>query len=305
MKKISVVTINYNSEKATENLLNSLKDIDTDDFVLDIIVVDNASKIPYKLISEDKNRNITLIRSEINTGFSGGNNIGIKYAIKSNADYLLIINNDTTIEKDALIKLKNVIDKEQNIGVSVPKIYFAKGYEYQKKKYNENEMGRVIWYAGGYMDWNNAKSEHIGMDEVDNGQFDNKKNIDFATGCCMLIKKEVLEKIGSFDERYFLYYEDSDLSIRIKRAGYNMRYVPEAIVYHANAQSSGGSGSDLHDYFLTRNQMLFGMRYTPLKTKIALIRQSFNLLTNGRIYQKRGIQDYYLQRFGKGTYFAS
>ena len=152
------------------------------------------------------------------------------------------------------------------------------------------------------MDWKNAQSVHIGVDEVDQGQYDKSHKINFATGCCILLKREVLETIGLFDKKYFLYYEDADFSQRITKSGYEIYYVPSAILYHDNAGSSG-SGSELHDYFLSRNQMIFGMRYAPLKTKAALIRQSLRLIRNGRQYQKKGIVDFYLSRFNIGTYF--
>jgi GT2 family glycosyltransferase len=119
----------------------------------------------------------------------------------------------------------------------------------------------------------------------------------------MLIKSEVLEKVGLFDDKYFLYYEDADLDIRIKNAGYDIYYVPKAVLKHVNASSSGGAGNRLQDYLLTR--MLFGMRYAPFKSKIALIKQSIKLLLGGRSEQKRAIRDFYLGRWGKGSFFTS
>jgi GT2 family glycosyltransferase len=113
----------------------------------------------------------------------------------------------------------------------------------------------------------------------------------------------VLETVGLFDERFFLYYEDADLCCRVKRAGYKLYYAPKAILQHVNASSSGGAGNTLQDYFITRNQMLFGMRYAPLKSKFALLRQSLRLLTSGRPMQKTALQDYYKKNFGKGSFF--
>ncbi len=298
MKKISIVTINYNSEEATKNLLTSLKKIKVANFSWDVVVVDNGSEKVFKT-----NEKAFIIRSDINTGFTGGCNIGIKEGLGRGADYILLINNDTTVQPDLIKDLQAALESDPTIGVTVPKIYFSKGQEFHKAKYKKEELGRVLWFAGGYIDWKNAISVHTGMDQVDNGQYDEIKKIDFATGCCMLIKREVLERVGFFDKRYFLYYEDADLSQRIIKAGFEIFYIPSAIIYHDNAQSSGGSGSGLHDYFLTRNQMQFGITYAPIKTKIALLRQSLRLLIIGREYQKKGIRDFYLRRFGKGTYF--
>jgi len=109
--------------------------------------------------------------------------------------------------------------------------------------------------------------------------------------------------VGLFDEQYFLYYEDADLNERIKKAGYHIYYVPTAAIAHVNASSTGGAGSIIQDYYITRNRMLFGMKYAPLRTKAALMRESGNLLLGGRLYQKKAIRDYYLGKFGEGKYF--
>ena len=303
MKKIAVVTVNFNTAEDTIALLHSLKHVKTPDFTLDIIIVDNGSKEIFELPESLKKENIKLIRSDINTGFSGGNNIGMKEALKRGADYVLIVNNDTEMDHDMIKNLLIVLESKPDIGVTTPKIYFAKGHEFHKDKYKAHELGRVFWFAGGHTDWNNVTSIHRGVDEVDHGQYDAIEPIDFATGCCMLFKREVLENVGLFDDRYFLYYEDADLNERIKRAGYRIYYVPNAVLVHINAASSGGAGNVLQDYFITRNKMLFGMTYAPLRTKLALIRESLRLLRNGRPFQKLAIRDYYARKFNKGTFF--
>ncbi len=299
MKKIGIVTVNYNSERETMDLLKSLERIDRKNLDIKIFIVDNASK---KVLKADKDK-VEVIRSEVNTGFAGGYNMGIRKALAAGSDYVLIINNDTKVYSDMIARLLKCAEKYPDAGAVVPKIYFAKGHEYHKTRYKADEIGKVIWYAGGYTDWRNVKSIHRGVDEVDRGQYDTEEPVEFATGCCILFKKEVLEKAGLFDERYFLYYEDADLSERIKKAGYKIFYAPQACLIHVNAASSGGPGNTLHDYFLTRNQMLFGMTYAPLRTKIALIRQGIRLFLTGRRFQKKGIRDYFAGKFGKGTYF--
>jgi GT2 family glycosyltransferase len=303
MKKIIAITVNYNRSDSTKKLLESIDGSDRNDFELEIIVVDNAPVEPFRL-SREYEVPVSIIRPGTNTGFAGGNNIGIKEAMRKGADYIMLINDDALMDPHAISNLKEVLESSEKIGVVSPKIYFAKGHEFHKNKYDKKELGRVIWFAGGMADWKHAKNIHRGLDEVDKGQFDTKGAIDFATGCCVMIKREVLETVGLFDERYFLYYEDDELSARIRNKGYDIYYVPEAVVYHENASSSGGAGNVLHDYFLTRNQMLFGMKYAPLRTKFALLRQSIRLLLTGREYQKRAIKDYYLRRFGKGTFFG-
>jgi len=303
MKKVVIITINYNSEKETHGLLFSLGKIKKEDYHIVVVVIDNASKNPFNLTASELNNNVYVIRNEENMGFTGGNNIGIRYALESGADYILLINNDTFVDKDFIIELLKILESNEKIGAVVPKIYFAKGHEFHKDRYKNEELGKVFWYAGGYMDWANIVSIHRGVDEVDKSQYQKTEEVDFATGCCVLIKREVLEKVGAFNDKYFLYFEDADLSIRLIKAGYSIKYVPKAIIWHINASSSG-SGSSLHDYFLTRNRMLFGMKFAPLRSKIALIKESMRLLFAGRPMQKKGIRDYYLRKFGKGSYFG-
>lgn len=302
-KKIAVVTVNYNTEKDTGNLLKSLEKIEKNNFQLLTIVVDNGSQTEFKLDSHEKKDKIMVLRSGENLGFAAGYNMGIREALNQKADYILILNNDTEVHPDMLKNLQQTLQSDPRIGVTVPKIYFAKGREFHKDRYKENELGKVIWYAGGFTDWKNIRSVHLGVDEVDHGQYDKTGETDFATGCCVLFKREVLEKVGLFDERYFLYFEDADLSERIKKAGYKIYYVPRAHMVHINAASSGGPGNNLHDYFLTRNQMLFGFAYAPFRSKVALIKQSIRFLLTGRPFQKKAIRDFYLRKFGKGTFF--
>ncbi len=304
MKKLYISILNYNGEKDTGACLKSLSACITDGIDLHVVVVDNHSLDGFSLREVDFPKlKLTLIKNPTNEGFSGGHNRGIIFALQNNADYIMVLNNDTIVDNHFIVNLVAALEKESTIGVVTPKIYFTKGHEFHKDRYTEEDLGKVIWYAGGKTDWQTATSVHRGVDEVDHGQYDTTEKIAFATGCCMLFKREVFEKAGLFDERYFLYYEDADISERIKKVGYTIFYVPNAVIYHNNAGASGGAGNSLQDYFMTRNQMLFGIKYAPLRTKIALLRQSKRLLLNGRMNQKMGIKDYYAKRFGKGTFF--
>jgi len=305
MKKVFAVTINFNKEGVTKEWLRSMQKLHRNGFSMDLVIVDNASTVPFTLSSEEKKDNVHVIRSEDNTGFTGGNNIGAEFALKKGAEYILIINNDTIADPDLVKNLLEVLDSDSKIGMTTSKIYFAKGHEFHKDRYKKEDLGKVFWYAGGYTDWSNVKSVHRGVDEVDHRQYEKKEKVSFASGCCMLIKKEVIEKLGLFDKRGFMYYEDAIFCERMQRAGYQIWYVPSAKLWHLNAASSGGSGNELQDYFITRNQMLFGMMYAPVRSKVALIRQSLRYLLSGRSRQKQGIRDYYLGKFGKGTYFQS
>jgi len=303
MKHVVISIINYNKTEITVNCLKSLNNLDLTNISLQVIVIDNASQEPITIDEKEyPHLSITIHYSKENTGFSGGHNIGFTYAKKHQADYIVILNNDTIVDKNLLKELILAGDANEKAGIIAPKIYFAKGSEYHKDRYKNEELGKVIWYAGGLIDWSNAYWTHRGVDEVDTGQYEKMEVTDYATGCCFAIKREVLKLVKEFDERYFLYFEDSDLSERVKKYGFSIYFNPKAIVWHENAASSGGSGSALQDYYTSRNRLLIGLRYAPLHTKLALIRESLNIYQNGRVWQKKGIRDFYLRRFGKGSY---
>ena len=186
----------------------------------------------------------------------------------------------------------------KKVSIVVPKIYFAKGYEYHKERYTKAEQGKVIWYAGGKIDWNNMYASHRGVDEVDRGQYDVSEQTEFASGCCMLLSCELFEEVGYLDDDLFLYLEDLDFCLRAKRVGYEIIYAPRALVWHKNASSSDKPGSKLHQYYLTRNRLIVGMRYAPLRTKLALLKESFKFFQKGGVLRK-AVRDYYLYNWGK------
>lgn len=300
MKKVFVVVLHYKGKEFTRQCLLSLNKAKTDSFSFQTIVVDNGFLESIDDLKKEFSDKIFISNKE-NLGFAEGNNVGIRYALKHGADYVMLLNNDTLVDSQMIVQLIKVGESDKKIGVLGPKIYFAPGYEFHKERYKPDEQGKVLWYAGGIIDWDNILASHRGVDEVDKGQYDKQIETDFVSGCAMLVKKEVLEKIGLLDKRYFLYLEDNDFCQRAKRAGFKVIYSPKACLWHLNAGSSE-VGGPLHDYYLARNRMLFGFRYAPLKTKFALTRESFRLLVNGRKWQKKGIRDFYLRKFGKGSY---
>lgn len=117
----------------------------------------------------------------------------------------------------------------------------------------------------------------------------------------MFINAKVINQIGNFDTKYYTYLEDADFSLRTKKAGWKIIYFPKIYLWHKVAQSSG-IGSSLNDYFLSRNRLLFGLKYAPFRTKLALFKESAKLMISGRRWQKIGIRDFYLRRFGKGSW---
>lgn len=291
---ITVVILNYKGVLNTIDCVNSVSASSLEKGIsLKIIVVENGSNDGSKEKLREL-KGIKLIESKVNLGYSGGNNLGVNDALKTNADFILILNNDIFIDKNAISYLIKAASKADIIS---PKIYFAKGFEFHKFRYKKDELGKIIWYAGGQIDWKNIIGKHVGVDEVDNGQYNHRKEIDFATGAAILVKRETFKKIGLFDEKYFLYLEDMDFCVRAKRAGFKIIYEPKATLWHKNAASAGGSGSKLQDYYITRNRLLFAYKFAKLKTKLAVLKQVF--LDSSNSIKRHALIDFVTYQLGK------
>src|SRR3989344_1460104 len=275
---IAAVILNYNGLRLLPECLESLRLLKT---AVHSIIVDNASTDGSPELIGSKFSEATLIRNSTNLGFAEGNNIGIRFALAKKFDAVMLLNSDTKVHPQLVTQLVKA-----NVDLASPKIYFYPGFEFHHHRYTKPDRGKVIWYAGGSVDWNNVLGVHRGVDEVDRGQYDQAVDLDFATGCCLLIHRRVFDRIGLLDPKFFLYYEDVDFSVRAHRAQFSIRYVPEAYLWHKNAQSSQ-SGGDLHQYYFPRNRLLFGLRYAPLKTKQALIRESLRKLFTGTPAEKQ------------------
>lgn len=312
MTSVFIVILNWNGKENSIQCLESIGKLQISNFKLQTIVVDNASidgsvqaikqysqKFARELASNSYE--LRVIKNASNLGFAAGNNIGIRRALKDGADFVLILNNDTIVEESLITDLLKVAHDYKDAGVISPKIYFAPGFEFHKERYQDKDLGKVIWYAGGKIDWSNVYGSHKGVDEVDRGQYEKIEETDFTTGAAMFLRREAIKDAGMFDEKYFMYLEDADLSMRMKKHGWKVLYAPPAHLWHKVARSSA-IGSELNDYYITRNRLLFGMRYAPFQAKFALVRESLKLLLFGREWQKRGVLDFYFRRFGKGTW---
>jgi len=292
---LTAVVLNFNGLKDTIECIRSLKKCHSGPYKLNIVVVDNGSD-DKNVASLSQVNDITLIRNNRNLGYSGGNNVGIKYALGKNSDLIILLNNDIIVDQNLLQYLAKA---SRGGDLIAPKIYFEKGFEFHKDLYKKEDLGKVIWYAGGKIDWQNIGGIHIGVDEVDRGQFSKGLETDFATGACMLVKSEVFKKIGYFDEKYFLYLEDLDFCVRAKKAGFKIVFEPKAIAWHKNAASAGGSGSSLQDYYITRNRLLFAFKFARFRTKIAVLKQV--LFEISKPVRRWALLDFLTGRFKKGS----
>src|SRR3989344_3552374 len=294
--KIAVVILNYNGIDNTLECLDSLRRCNRKNHQVEIIIIDNNSNDGSDQILS-KIKDICFIQNQENLGYTGGNNAGIKFALKRGAANVIILNNDTVVHPSFII---NIVNAAKFGDVISPKIYFAPGFEFHKSRYIKSESGKVIWYAGGKIDWQNVMGIHKGVDEVDHGQFSKRQEVDLATGACMLIRRQVFEKIGFFDKKYFLYLEDMDFCVRAKRAGFKIIFEPKAILWHKNASSGGGSGSSLQDYYISRNRLLFATKYAKVRTKFAVFKQILSQINTP--IKRKALIDFVTFNFGKGTF---
>ncbi|PIU36940.1 hypothetical protein CO005_03410 [Candidatus Roizmanbacteria bacterium CG_4_8_14_3_um_filter_34_9] len=265
---IGLITVNYNQYQLTREFIDSLETVknasDLTVFIADVSTKKEDFKIgkyPMKVV----------IKPLPNKGYAYGINEGTKYFIKQGIDKFCAINNDIFFDRNFSIEAHRGFEKADIFG---GKIYYAPGYEYHKK-YQKQDIGKVIWYAGGINDWKNVYTSHRGVDEVDNQQYEKFEETDFITGCMLFFNKKVMDKVGFWNEKYFLYFEDSDFCERAKRSGFRLFYNPKIIIWHKNAQSTGGSGSPLQQKYQRKNQLIFGIKYAPFRTKLHLIKNYF------------------------------
>jgi len=212
--KVNVVILNYNGKDVLKNCLASVFRLDYPDF--EVVVVDNDSKDGSLEEAKNDFARATFIKNEGNLGFSAGNNIGIKYSLEKQAKYVLLLNNDTEVERNMLSNLVGIMEKNKKIGIMSPIITRGDSEE--------------MWFSGGNIDWmrmrtmhEKASSENLQREFFETG---------FVSGCAMLIRREVFAEVGLLDEDFFLYWEDVDFSVRAKRAGFGLAISPLSKVKH-------------------------------------------------------------------------
>ncbi|WP_207425565.1 glycosyltransferase family 2 protein [Pedobacter sp. SYSU D00535] len=252
MKKVSVITVNYNQPKVTEELLQSIFSTNTYPDI-EILVVDNGSKTNSVPEWNQKYPDVRFIRSEENLGFAGGNNLAIKAA---KGDYLFLVNNDTEFTAGLIEALVRILDQNQQVGMVSPKIRF-------------HQQPDTLQYAGfTSMNFNTARNACIGEFEKDKGQYDDKTGpTGFIHGAAVMVRQQAIAKAGLMAEHFFLYYEEMDWCERVKRAGYEVWVEPKALIYHKESISVGKK-SPLKEFFMNRNRILFIRRNAPAISRL-------------------------------------
>ena len=239
---LSIITINYNGYHDTCALIDSIPFNDN----MEVIVIDNASKQDEANAIQQRYPHVKVIRSEKNLGFAGGNNLGIKAA---RGKYIFLLNNDTYLRPQTsdLRPLIERLESSPKIGVVSPKIRFT---------WDNNP----IQYAGFTpLSKITIRNRSIGFGEEDHGQFNTPYSTPYAHGAAMMVKREIIDKVGLMPECYFLYYEELDWSMMITLAGYEIWYEPACTIYHKESQATG-QNSPLRTYYITRNRLLLVKR---------------------------------------------
>lgn len=298
-ERTGVIIVHYSSLENVRGCLKSLqKSTSSSDFCP--IIVSNGAKESAEPLRQEFGEWIEIITLEKNRGFTGGNNAGLQWAKKNlKSPAVILLNDDTTVAPNTLAVLRDTLLSTPQQGALCPLIYFSKGREFHPG-YTSEETGRVIWYGGGCIDWTEVIGFHEHVDEVDRDHV-TAHDTDFATGCCVALRWEALDQVGLFTEKAFLYWEDVELSARLKSAGWSVGIDPATHMWHHNAGSSNGSGSALHVYYQTRNRFWFGWKFAPLRTKLFLVKHAVTLLRQGTPEEKRAILDWLQGNYGHNS----
>jgi GT2 family glycosyltransferase len=258
---VSIVTLNYNQAAVTCEFLESCRLLTYPNY--EILVCDmNSDESPASLIQGGNFPNTTLYLSETNKGFAGGNNWGMEFA---KGDYIFIVNNDTEVTSNLIELLLAPFELDPQTGVVCPKI-----------KYFSDPS--IIQYAGfTRMSPYTGRSKTVGNRQEDRGQFDVIQTTWGPHGAAMMVKKEVIQKVGRFPEKFFLYYEEWDWGTRILNAGYKIYFQGLATIYHKESLSVGKL-NPMKEYYLTRNRILY-MRRNSGKGKLLIFSAFFTFFT--------------------------
>lgn len=246
--KVSIIILNWNQKEMTLKCLKSLKKIIYSPF--EIIIIDNGSTDDSVSAIKNEFPDIQIIENKKNLGVAGGRNVGIEYVQKKGTDYMLFLDNDTTVHQNFITEIVKVGEGDKSIGILTGKIYFSSHPD-------------KIWCAGGSLSLYRCHFALIGYDKIDRGQYDKIKEVDHVTGCCFMIRKEVVDKIGIFDQSFVPYFsEDTDFCLRAKEKGYKIMYVPKSKIWHHIVKKT--SVSEQYWYLKGRNLMLFMRKHARI-----------------------------------------
>ncbi len=242
----AIVVLNWNGRELTLQCLRSLERLRYGNYAT--ILVDNGSQDGSVEAVRAEFPQVKVLSLPVNLGYAGGNNAGLEAALEQNPDWIMFLNNDTEVAPDLLAALISGTERFPDGAVFGPKIYY------------DGEEG-LIWYAGGEVSLSLGRLRHRGIRERGRGQYDQPGPTDFVSGCCLLIRADLVRRLGGFDPGYVMYTEDVDLCYRARQLGAGCYYLPAGRVRHYLSSSMGGELSLRKVYLKWRSGMHFLRRY--------------------------------------------
>ena len=239
--RVLIIVLCYNGVELTLDCLESLRRLEYES--VDILIVDNASRDDTPAVVRAHFPEVRVIETRANLGFAAGNNVGLRYALEQGYDYALLLNNDTEVAPDFLDQLVQVAEADPAIGAIGPTIYY-------------HACPDMIWSAGGVIDWRHGNSAMRGIGQRDRGQYRTAVDVDFVSGCALLCKRAALERAGLLDERFFMYYEETEWCVRAARLGFRIVHLPTAQIWH-KIPLDARADQPYVAYYMTRNRLLF------------------------------------------------
>ena len=255
-ERFAVVVLNWNGRDDTLACLESLRAVEYPNW--EVLVVDNGSEDESLEAIRTGYAEASVIEAGSNLGYAGGNNLGIRVALERGADYVLVLNNDTTVAPDVLRAFAQTAREHPDAAVLGAKIYLF-------------DDPQRLWYAGTRWNAMGAEFEHIGNRVLDNGDdFVRVCDTEYACGCAMLLRASAIRAVGLLDEEFFLLFEETDWCFRAKAAGFRCLFAPAAKVWHRVSSSFGGRTSVLYEYFFLRNRLLWAKRHLGVRLRVAV-----------------------------------
>lgn len=295
--RVAIIVLTYNGLADTLACLASLEGLDYPRERYRTVVVDNASQDGTPAAVREAYPQVVVIENDANLGFAAGNNVGLRYALAHGYDYALLLNNDTEAAPDMLTELVTAAEADPRSGAVGPIIYY-------------HAAPTRVWSAGGWIDWEQGISRMEGEVE-DRGQFTAIREVDFVTGCAMLLRRTALERAGLLDERFFMYFEETEWCVRARRAGFRILFTPRAKLWH-KIPLNARFDKEYLAYYMTRNRLLF-LRATgarprtwfnalvlqDLRTYLSLCLRPKWRTRRGRVGMRLAWMDFWRGRFGR------
>jgi GT2 family glycosyltransferase len=292
---VMILILNWNRKEDTLACLDSVRKINYP--ALKVCVIDNDSTDGSSEAIQVNYPEYEQLQLDQNHGYAVGNNYGAAYALEQGVDYIYILNNDTVVDPECIRILVSTAESSEKIGAVGPIMYY----------YTEKNR---IWSAGGALDWKKGTCKNIGLNEIDEGQYIGQRSVDYIAGTAMMVKRAVWEKVGAFDKRFFMYWEETDWCTRARAAGYELIIEESAKIWHKISPTQQATSPFIIYYMVRNNLLLLSKSRHGVEFLIpwffvmkGVLVTALRLFTNGEKAQARayliGAWHFYRARFGE------